>query len=160
MSATGSSGERLVLASFGTGQMLRGARTPPGGRAYWNGYDSCLHGPGDAFQFHIIEWEGLAPRESERGSGPAALQWQDAGGLYRLGTALRDLSSSPPSEFDGRARGLRVPVGSGDPWKVSASTQNQALAALLFLYSEVLHRPLESVGGVVHANGRFGCPWS
>jgi integron integrase len=34
---------------------------------------------------------------------------------------------------------------------VSASTQNQALAALLFLYSEVLHRPLELVGGVVHA---------
>jgi integron integrase len=34
---------------------------------------------------------------------------------------------------------------------VSASTQNQALAALLFLYSEVLHRPLEFVGGVVHA---------
>ncbi len=33
---------------------------------------------------------------------------------------------------------------------VSASTQNQALAALLFLYSEVLHRPLEFVGGVVH----------
>ncbi len=35
--------------------------------------------------------------------------------------------------------------------KVSASTQNQALSALLFLYSEVLHRPLEFVGGVVHA---------
>ncbi len=34
---------------------------------------------------------------------------------------------------------------------VSASTQNQAMPALLFLYSEVLHRPLEFVGGVVHA---------
>jgi integron integrase len=34
---------------------------------------------------------------------------------------------------------------------VSASTQNQALAVLLFLYGEVLHRPLEFVGGVVHA---------
>jgi hypothetical protein len=34
---------------------------------------------------------------------------------------------------------------------VSGSTQNQALAALLFLYSEVLHRPLEFVGGVLHA---------
>ena len=34
---------------------------------------------------------------------------------------------------------------------VSASTQNQALAALLFLYSDVLHRPLQFVGGVVHA---------
>ncbi len=35
--------------------------------------------------------------------------------------------------------------------EVSASTQNQALAALLFLYSEVLLRPLPSLGAVVHA---------
>ncbi|MEO8183223.1 MAG: integron integrase, partial [Deltaproteobacteria bacterium] len=35
--------------------------------------------------------------------------------------------------------------------KVSASTQNQALAALLFLYAHVLHRPLESISDVVHA---------
>ena len=34
---------------------------------------------------------------------------------------------------------------------VSASTQNQALAALLFLYAEVLQRPLGSLGEVVHA---------
>ncbi|MEO8185501.1 MAG: phage integrase N-terminal SAM-like domain-containing protein [Deltaproteobacteria bacterium] len=41
---------------------------------------------------------------------------------------------------------------------VSASTQNQALAALLFLYSEVLHRPLELVGGVVHAKRPMRLP--
>src|SRR5258708_20139456 len=35
--------------------------------------------------------------------------------------------------------------------KVSASTQNQALAALLFLYQEVLERKLEWLGGLVHA---------
>ena len=35
--------------------------------------------------------------------------------------------------------------------RVSASTQNQALAALLFLYAEVIHRPLDPVGDVVHA---------
>jgi integrase len=34
---------------------------------------------------------------------------------------------------------------------VSASTQNQALAALLFLYGEVLQLPLASLGPVVHA---------
>jgi integron integrase len=34
---------------------------------------------------------------------------------------------------------------------VSASTQNQALAALLFLYSEVLERPLEPLGSLVRA---------
>lgn len=35
--------------------------------------------------------------------------------------------------------------------QVSASTQNQALAALLFLYKEVLGRPLDFLDGVVHA---------
>jgi integron integrase len=34
---------------------------------------------------------------------------------------------------------------------VAASTQNQALSALLFLYAEVLGRPLESIAGVVRA---------
>lgn len=41
---------------------------------------------------------------------------------------------------------------------VSASTQNQALAALLFLYGEVLHQPLEFVGGVVHAKRPMRLP--
>lgn len=35
--------------------------------------------------------------------------------------------------------------------KVSASTQNQALSALLFLYGRVLERPLGTVSGVVRA---------
>ncbi|MBA2593200.1 MAG: phage integrase N-terminal SAM-like domain-containing protein [Pseudomonadota bacterium] len=35
--------------------------------------------------------------------------------------------------------------------KVSASTQNQALNALVFLYKAVLERPLGDVGGVVRA---------
>jgi integron integrase len=35
--------------------------------------------------------------------------------------------------------------------KVAASTQNQALAALLFLYGSVLHAPLDHVEGVVRA---------
>jgi integron integrase len=35
--------------------------------------------------------------------------------------------------------------------RVSASTQNQALAALLFLYQEVLGRRLSWLGGLVHA---------
>jgi integron integrase len=35
---------------------------------------------------------------------------------------------------------------------VAASTQNQALAALLFLYAHVLGRPLDRIGGVVRAD--------
>lgn len=37
--------------------------------------------------------------------------------------------------------------------KVSAATQNQALAALLFLYREVMRRDIGAVGGVVWAKG-------
>jgi integron integrase len=42
--------------------------------------------------------------------------------------------------------------------QVSASTQNQALAALLFLYAEVLEQPLGSIGGVVHARRPLRIP--
>jgi integron integrase len=35
---------------------------------------------------------------------------------------------------------------------VAASTQNQALAALLFLYQDVLERPLDRIDGVIRAN--------
>ncbi|CAN5217642.1 hypothetical protein BH20ACT24_BH20ACT24_23500 [soil metagenome] len=35
--------------------------------------------------------------------------------------------------------------------RVGASTQNQALAALLFCYDKVLHRPLGQIEGVVRA---------
>ena len=34
---------------------------------------------------------------------------------------------------------------------VSSSTQNQALAALLFLYKNVLDKPLDFMDGIVHA---------
>ena len=42
--------------------------------------------------------------------------------------------------------------------KVSASTQNQALSALLFLYKEVLGRELEWLGGVVRAKRPIRLP--
>ena len=43
--------------------------------------------------------------------------------------------------------------------KVAASTQNQALNALVFLYRAVLHRPLEEIGGVVRARKRQRLPF-
>jgi len=42
--------------------------------------------------------------------------------------------------------------------KVSASTQNQALAALLFLYQQVLDRDLEWLGNMVHAKRPIRVP--
>ncbi len=59
--------------------------------------------------------------------------------------------------------GKRYPVEMGEPEvnqflthlavheRVAASTQNQALAALLFLYDKVLNRPLGQIEGVVRA---------
>ena len=41
---------------------------------------------------------------------------------------------------------------------VSASTQNQALAALLFLYGHVLQQPLGRVAGIARARGRRRLP--
>jgi hypothetical protein len=43
---------------------------------------------------------------------------------------------------------------------VSASTQNQSLAALLFLYQRVLGRALAWMDQSVRASGPSGCPWS
>jgi len=43
--------------------------------------------------------------------------------------------------------------------KVSASTQNQALSALLFLYRVVLNQELEFLDGVVRAKKPSDCPW-
>jgi hypothetical protein len=42
--------------------------------------------------------------------------------------------------------------------RVSASTQNQALSALLFLYREVLRKPLPYIDSIVRARRR-SCRW-
>ncbi len=42
--------------------------------------------------------------------------------------------------------------------RVSASTQNQALSAILFLYKDVLHRPLERLDGIVRAKHKRRMP--
>ena len=43
---------------------------------------------------------------------------------------------------------------------VAASTQNQALSAILFLYEHVLQQPLDRIEGVVRTVAPSGCPWS
>jgi len=44
--------------------------------------------------------------------------------------------------------------------RVAASTQNQALGALLFLYRDVLELDLPWLDGVARASARSACPWS
>ncbi len=43
--------------------------------------------------------------------------------------------------------------------RVSASTQNQALTALLFLYRDVLELPMATQVDHLHANDRTDCRW-
>lgn len=51
----------------------------------------------------------------------------------------------------GRRKSLASSSSLASDSKVSASTQNQALNALLFLYREVLHKDIGDVNGVVRA---------
>jgi integron integrase len=60
------------------------------------------------------------------------------------------LGRKSPSEF-GEGAIARFLSRLASEEKVSASTQNQALAALLFLYRQVLGIPIETIDGVVHA---------
>ena len=72
-----------------------------------------------------------------------------------------------------RFHGLRHPADMAEPEinafvthlavaeHVSASTQSQALSAVLFLYRHVLHRQVGELHELVRARrSRLGCPWS
>ncbi len=98
--------------------------------------------------------------------------------LDRVRTALRSKHYSPRTEdaYVGwirrfiRFHDLRHPIELGEAeinaylsdlavrGRVSASTQSQALAALLFLYRDVLGRSLEQLGGVVRARRPLRLP--
>ena len=65
--------------------------------------------------------------------------------------ALHFLSPGAASGGDGGSGGQSVSHAPGRQEKVSASTQNQALSALLFLYRYVLDRQLGELGNVIRA---------
>jgi len=108
----------------------------------------------------------VQPRTGQPSGGPAT----QPGLLERVSRALRARHYSPRTEKaylgwvrryvlyygEGRAEDLaEVEIATylsalADS-RVSASTQNQALAALLFLYQEVLGRKLAWLGNLVHA---------
>lgn len=136
---------RLALAGFRVGETLQGRQECEAGR----GHDSCC---------------GEVVTSPSRPDGKSPLLES-----VREALMLRHYSPKTREAYTGWVRrfvvfhGRRHPMTLGarevtaflsdlaTQGKVSASTQNQALAALLFLYSEVLHHPLEFVGGVVHA---------
>jgi integrase-like protein len=85
------------------------------------------------------------------GHSGAALQHPYGRELSLLGAPLHSVPrEAPPRELGESQVGEFLTHHAVDR-KVSASTQNQALNALVFLYKDVLERPLGDVGGVVRA---------
>src|SRR3970040_96707 len=72
----------------------------------------------------------------------AYLHWIRRFLLFHNGTHPRELVESDLNRF-------LTHLAAGE--NVAASTQNQALAAVLFLYEHVLERPLNRIEGVVRA---------
>ena len=72
----------------------------------------------------------------------AYVQWMRRYFDYHRGRHPRDLGAADVENF------LSMLAGQG---RVAASTQNQALAAILFLYREVLKVDLDSLEGMVRA---------
>ena len=66
-------------------------------------------------------------------------------------TSLRSLPWPRASAPTGGSRGQPFPDALAVKENVAAWTQNQALAALLFLYQHVLEQPLNRIEGVVRA---------
>jgi integrase len=86
--------------------------------------------------------EVLRTRHYSRRTEEAYLHWIRRFLLFHNGTHPRELAENDVSGFL-----THLAVGE----KVAASTQNQALAAVLFLYEHVLEQPLDRIEGVVRA---------
>ncbi len=117
----------------------------------------------------------LATRERP---GPAPSSPGEPRLLDRVRQAVRARHLSPRTEraYVGWIRRFilfhdkRHPAGMGEPditrflsslataGRVSASTQNQALSALLFLYQQVLNRKLDWLQGIIHAKRPLRLP--
>jgi integron integrase len=91
------------------------------------------------------------PHACPRRHPAAPLQPPDREGVCRLDQALHLLPWHAASGPDGRARGHAVLSDLAVRRRVSASTQNQAFSALIFLYREVLGRPLDGLNEGVRA---------
>ncbi len=86
--------------------------------------------------------EVLRARHYSRRTEEAYVHWIRRFTLFHAGAHPRELGEGNVTTF---LTHLAVKEN------VAASTQNQALAALLFLYGHVLEQPLKRIGGVVRA---------
>ena len=86
--------------------------------------------------------EVLRARHYSRRTEEAYVHWIRRFVLFHHGRHPRELAEGDVNRF-------LTPLAIGQ--NVAASTQNQALAAVLFLYEQVLERPLDRIEGVVRA---------
>ncbi len=94
---------------------------------------------------------GPTTAKAARRAPLASLQPANRTDLLPLGQALHLLPPSTPPGGDGGTRDQRLLTHLAIEDKVSASTQNQALSALLFLYRNVLAREIGDLGEVIRA---------
>lgn len=119
--------------------MTRAARRPPLG--LFKGRDHPrLH---DRVR-HVMQAKHLSPRTIKTYTG-----WIRRFVVFHDGRHPRDLDEEDVNAFLSHL---------ADEGKVSAATQNQALAAVLFLFRDVLEQPLGRVEILVRAKRRTTCP--
>lgn len=125
------------------------AMLPAGGdrRAPWPCQETALSDPPKA----------SPPRPCPPGHRSLPLQPAYRESLRALDQTMHLLPRETPPRRDGGRRGYRVPDRTGQG-KVAASTQNQALSAVLFLYREVLGVDLPWLEDVVRAKRPVDLP--
>jgi site-specific recombinase XerD len=104
--------------------------------------------PGPRLYDHVVE--ALRARHYSRRTEEAYVQWIRRFLLFHDGSHPRELAEGDVNRF---LTHLAVKEN------VAASTQNQALAGLLFLYEHVLEQPLNRIEGWFGRAGRTGCRW-
>ena len=92
-----------------------------------------------------------APRSRANGCSCEALQPPDREDLRRVDPAVHPLSREEAPVDDGRDRDVAFLSWLAVDKQVSASTQNQALSAVLFLYRQVLVIDIEAITHVPRA---------
>ena len=89
--------------------------------------------------------------DGARRSSRSSLRPADGADLYPLDQTFHPVSRQAPPGVDGRAGDHAFLTYLAEQRNVAASTQNQALSAILFLYKQVLKRDLDWLDVIVGA---------
>jgi len=120
----------LLEALFATGLFNQETASEP----------ACIAAPVPPYRKQYID--ALEARHYSQRTCRCYLQWLDRFLAYHTGKTPASLDEKDINAF---LTALAVDI------EVSASTQNQALAAILFLFRSVLYRPVDDLGDVIRA---------